>query len=329
MFQSARIKLTLWYLIVTSVIALSFSGIIYRVVTLELERGYRLAEYKMRGQPVPQHHVQLFLQEEFNESKRLVLIRLLLIDGMIISTVGAVGYFLAGKTLHPIEVMTEEQKRFIADASHELKTPITALQTSIEVALRDKKLNLKNLRNVLFDSLDDIESLKKLTNDLLSLARYQKDNNFRKEKVNMKEVVDSVSKKMLPLTKKKKINLILRSNKVQLTAHKDSMEKLVTILLDNAIKYTRTGGDVSLTLLKKKNKLLLIVKDTGIGISRKDRVHIFDRFYQADSSRTSQVGGFGLGLSIAIQIVKLHKGKVEVKSKKGMGSTFIVRLPLE
>src|SRR3989344_434534 len=194
MFHSARIKLTLWYLIIIMSVSGFFSVIVYRGFTKELGRGFRF----QASRAIPERKMIVQNQngftrilpfliypdevapDEFSEiiaiAKHRFALQLFIINGGILFLAGTAGYFLAGKTLRPIELALEEQKRFVADASHELKTPLTALQTSIEVALRDKNLNLIEAKQVLKDSLSDIQNLGNLSNYLLGLARFQQNN---------------------------------------------------------------------------------------------------------------------------------------------------------
>ena len=334
MFHSAHIKLTAWYLAIIMAISLSFSAVFFRGVTLEFQRRLNTIEsrfnqerplgWRMMG---PVHE---FFIDDLREAKTRVLFILLYTNGVIFVMSGIAGYFLAGRTLAPIENAMEEQKRFIADASHELKTPLTALQTSTEVALRDKKLSLKDAKNALKGNLEDLESLKRLSSDLLSLTSFQQNGNrLSLNKIDVGKVVDSAYKKIEPLAKKKNITINLKIQSLKLKANFESIEKLLTILLDNAVKYTEKGGSISLSLRKTSKNAVIEVNDTGIGISKKDLPHIFDRFFRAEASRTKgPADGYGLGLSIAKQIVKLHNGSINVKSTPDKGSTFTVKLPL-
>jgi len=333
MFGSARIKLTTWYLVIIMTISLSFSVVIYRSVTLEFQRRLNIIErrfnleaprgWRMHG-PVHETFV-----EDLNQARTRVLFILLYANGVILVLSAAAGYFLAGRTIAPIEKALEEQKKFVADASHELKTPLTAMRTSIEVALRDKKLTLAGSKKVLTGSLVDIDGLKKLTNNLLSLAKYQSGNNFAFEKISVKELINSSYKKVIPIANKKGVKIALDVKKGKISANKEGLEKLVTILLDNAVKYSLFGGKVTLTTKRNKKYLNINVVDSGVGISKTDIPHIFDRFYRVDDSRTkTKVPGFGLGLSMAKKIVEMHKGSIDVKSILGKGSTFTVKLPL-
>lgn len=350
MFKSARFKLTAWYLLIIMLISISFSAVIYLGVTRELERGFRQAELRHRaedlGIPLPLHFSErpedlplrlrsisphFFSVEDLQATKNRLKLNLLVINGVILGVSAVVGYFLAGKTLQPIEESLEEQKRFVADASHELRSPLTALKTSMEVALRDKKMSLTEAKKVIKSNLEDIDSLQFLSNNLLSLANFQSNShNLVFREIDIAEVVKNAYRKILPLAKEKNIEIRIVVKKQTLSVNKESLEEMIVIFLDNAVKYTPSGGKVSINTKTNNKHLLIEIKDTGIGIDPKDLPHIFDRFYRADASRTKEkVAGFGLGLSLAKRIIEIHKGSVEVASILGKGSNFIIRLPLK
>lgn len=334
MFKKARIKLSIMYLAIVMAISVSFSVFIYRIVSFEIrsrmfEIGSRL--YIRQGGFSAPPEQGMFFVEDIKETENKVLFVLIYTNIIILTLTSFAAYLLAGITLRPIEEAMEEQKRFIADASHELKTPLTALQTSIEVALRDKKINLKEALFTLNDSLKDVKSLTILTNDLLSLTRYQQ-NGLKEsfQKVNLGLVIDESVAKILPIAKNKKINLKVDSSDSIIKGNRESLAKLVTILLDNAIKYTPEKGRVEIENVTRGRSAIIRIIDSGIGISKKDVQEIFERFYRADASRSkTKAAGFGLGLSIAKSIVDIHKGSIDVESEVGRGSTFIVKLPIE
>jgi len=347
MFHSARLKLTAWYLLIIMTISLSFSGVIYVGLTRELERGWRRMEIRKRaedlGIPLPgffslrpedlprrlkDFSPRYFLTEDLKETKRRVLRNLLAVNGGIFILAGISGWFLAGKTLKPIEQALEEQKRFVADASHELRTPLAALKTSNEVALKDKKLTLGEAKKLIKSNLEEIESLETLTNNLLTLASLEENGqklNF--QKVDIKNIVDSTYQKILPLGLEKKIKIKIESSGGKIFGDEESLKKMILIFLDNAVKYTPEGGKIWLKTWQEKGKLILEIKDTGIGISEADLPHIFERFYRADKARAK--GGFGLGLALAKRIIELHHGSVKVVSRVGKGTTFTIMLPLK
>jgi len=333
MFKKARLKLTAWYLLIIMTISLSFSAFIYKSFTLELHGRLsaieRRLELRRLGFAPPPGEVELFISD-INEARERVFYTLLYTNAVIFVLSAGAGYFLAGKTLTPIEASMEEQKRFVSDASHELKTPLTSLQTSIEVALRDKKLNTPEARRVLRENLDDIENLKNLSSNLLSLSRYQQDHNFFTiEKVDVEDAASAAVKIITPLAKNKKIKLGASIENCTIFTNREGLVKLITILLDNAVKYTPSKGKVWLTVEKDNKNLTITVKDTGVGISKQDIPHIFDRFYRVDKSRSKvETPGFGLGLSIAKRITDLNKGSIEVTGAPQKGSIFTVKLPL-
>jgi len=352
MFHSARIKLTAWYLLIIMTISLSFSGVIYRASTWELDRVERMQRQRIeRGWPQRFPSIPFNQQDELpgffrldsaliEETKSHLLLFLAAVNAVILVTSALAGYFLAGRTLAPIENSLEEQKRFIADASHELRTPLTALKTSLEVALRDKKMTLTDAKKVLDENLGEVESLKSLSDKLLSLARYQSNgHSLAFNEIEIKEVVEKAVKKIQPLAKEKEIEIETEtelgtspsaSSGFILNANEESLEEMLLIFLDNAVKFTPKGGKVFVDTVTSGRWLVIRIKDTGIGIAKEDLPHIFDRFYRADQSRTKEkVSGFGLGLSLAKKIIEIHKGTVDVESKVGKGTEFRIKFPLK
>jgi len=340
MFRSARIKLTVWYLCIIMLISMLFSVAIYTTITRELERGFRRVETRFReegaGAPTPWQLSRRFEEmgsqwiEELETAKKRVALNLVVVNGIIFVFSAAAGYLLAGKTLTPIETAMEEQKRFVGDASHELRTPLTALKTTIEVALREKKLTAEDAKKVLKSSLEDLDGLESLANNLLSLTQYgQASNGLVFQPANIDDVVRSAYKKISPLAKKKSIGITVERINQEVEADKQSLEKMILIFLDNAVKYTPKDGNVTVSTKSEGKNLIMKVTDTGIGISHEEIPHIFDRFYRVDQSRSKEnVPGFGLGLSLAKKIIEAHKGSVGVTSILGEGTTFTIRLPL-
>lgn len=347
-FNKARFKLTAFYLLIIMAISLSFSGFIYKSVTDEFRHRLDMIENRLQlgpknFAPLPQDTKEkiriqesYFLQDYY-EARNAVLIVLTYTNGIIFVFSAIAGYFLAGRTLKPIEEAMEEQKRFISDASHELKTPLTSMQTAIEVTLRDKKLNLKDAKLALQENLTDIDQLRKLTENLLSLTRLQQISHAATTKnVDLTRTLKQSIKTLSPLAKNKKIKITLKSKPIKIIGEPQSLQKLFTTIIDNAIKYTPKNGKIEVDLSKTRRSARIIIKDNGSGIAKQDLPHIFDRFYRADQSRNkNDTNGFGLGLSIAKKIVELHNGSISVSSKTKQslpagrqGTTFIIKLPL-
>ncbi len=334
MFKSARIKITAWYLLAILVISFIFSIAIYRTVASDLNARYENIENYIRNNVRDMKKIppvlKDILQNDLRTAKQRVVIMLLFANGAIIIISAFVGYFLAGRTLRPIEEMVEEQNRFIADASHELRTPLAALKTSTEVALRGRKMSGADARKILEENLEDIDKLELLSGRLLHLAQYQKGERVLAfERIDLGRTINISYKKILPLANKRKIKIDLDVRDNYIEADRVSIEELILILLDNAVKYTPEGGSVSLSSMVEGRNAVIRISDSGPGISSRDIPHIFDRFYRVDQSRSKvKVSGFGLGLSIVKRIVELHHGSINVSSEAGLGSTFIVKLPI-
>jgi signal transduction histidine kinase len=335
MFESARLKITAWYMLIVMFISVLFSLYIYHSVTLELEQGFRRMEvrYEIDTQSGFIIARPPLLDPGYLEaSERRVALTLVYINIAILGFSAAASYFLAGKTLRPIKVMVDEQHRFVADASHELRTPLTAAKTSIEVGLRDKELTLGQAKELLESTLEEVDTMQSLSNNLLRLSQFQKNGKEPAQEVIMNKVISKTMKKIEPLAQKKNIKLDLKTdteNEYKVKADEESLKELFFIFLDNAIKYSPEETTITVSLEKKDHIVLVSIQDQGIGIEAKDIPHIFDRFYRADKSRSKNtVAGYGLGLSIAQKIVQTYNGTINVKSKPGEGTSFIIRLPI-
>jgi two-component system, OmpR family, sensor histidine kinase CiaH len=335
MFSSTRLKLTAWYLLIIMIISFLFSVAIYYGVSLALERRFYEIENRLLGKenrPNPSSALQKpVLFEELQGAKRQLLILLLFANGAILIFSAGAGYFLAGKTLRPIEAMVEEQNRFVADASHELRTPIASIRVSAEVALRDDNLSLEEARKVLAGNNKDLDNLQKLAEDLLNLAKYQEGNiNLDFQKTNIKEIIENAYKKISFFARSKNITINLDTKDSFLYADTQSLEEMFLIFLDNAVKYTPGGGTVRLTARMENHHAIIEIADTGAGIDKKDMPHVFERFYRADKSRSKlDTGGTGLGLALAKKIIDLHKGNVFISSQPNKGTVFTIKLPVK
>ena len=333
MFNQARLKLTAWYLLIIMIISLSFSGLIYRLIATEMNRfaASQRNRFERRLDIPPNSPRVIFIDDDLiADSRRRLLINLLIINGIILITSGSLSYFLAGMTLSPIQKMTEDQNRFITDASHELRTPLTALKSLFEVSLRDPKLNISESKKVIATGILQVNKLKNLSDSLLELSHYdtrQLQTNFGL--VSLKQVViESISQLKLKASAKK-IKIINQIHLVKINGDFNKLVEVFVIFIDNAIKYSPDNSQIKLTSKVKNKQVIIKIIDQGIGIDQHDLPHIFDRFYQADNARTkTNNDGYGLGLSIAQNIINLHHGKIEVRSVLRHGTTFIIYLPL-
>jgi signal transduction histidine kinase len=332
MFKQARLKLTAWYLLIIMVISFSFSGLIYTINVNEINRFANSQRNRIERQFVQNDQLPrppLIDEDLINESLHRLLINLITINGFILIISGSLSYFLAGRTLSPIQKMTEDQKRFISDASHELRTPLTALKSLFEVSLRDKKMDLTEAKKVITAGINQTDKLKTLSDSLLELSRL--DSNYSQTnftKVSLKKIILESISQVKSKADLKNIKIINQIGSQKIIGDPNKLTEVFIIFLDNAIKYSPDNSQIKIISQTQKNNLIIKIIDKGIGISQKDLPHIFDRFYQADNARTkTNDSGFGLGLSIANQIIKAHQGKILVTSKLKSGTTFIISLP--
>ena len=242
--------------------------------------------------------------------------------GMLIILIPVI--FLSRWIAKPVQLAFDRQKQFIADASHELKTPLTIITTNAEV-----------LENTLPDNrwlnyiLEQSSRMKILINSLLDLARLDSGNErtaFQSFDLSKAVRNASLSFESLAYEYEKKYCQYITDG-LTLYGNEENIKQLVTILLDNAFKYSDTKGCITISLTQTAEKKQLFVHNTGKGIDKKDQKHIFERFYRIDSSRSRQSGGYGLGLSIADSIVKNHKGQISVKSDGKSYTDFYILLP--
>ena len=232
--------------------------------------------------------------------------------------------------LQRLDEAFSSQKRFIADASHELRSPLTALKGTMEVLLRRKR-NVEEYEDGLSSSLDEINRLTRLVNNLLTLARTDTaKEEITFSKLRLDQLIEVVLDQTQVLAQQRKIELKGDiEDGLTIKGNADKIRQLVINLLNNAIRYTPDGGTVQLSLEKKDNMVQIKVTDNGIGIPDGDIPRIFDRFFRSDPSRHRDApGGSGLGLAICQWIVHTHRGEIEVESEKGKGSTFTVLLPV-
>ena len=246
---------------------------------------------------------------------------------LLIASAG--GYFMAGKALVPLKEAYDRQKQFAADASHELRTPLAVLMSSAELLLADSSITNPFLRQVLEDVKSEVKKMTNLVSDLLMVAR--SDNNALKVKIqrlDLSEILKQVVRTMTPIAEKKNIRLAGENlNKTLINADEQKIKQLAIILVDNAIKYTPEGGSVLVEMENSDGKRAIFsVMDSGIGIAPEDLSKVFDRFYRVDKARSREMGGNGLGLAIASEIVKVHDGNIYVESKLGEGTKFTVDL---
>ena len=230
-----------------------------------------------------------------------------------------------------LEHSFKEQQRFIADASHELRTPLAVLRGEAEVAL-DKTRSVAEYQQSLSLIQDEAERLSRIVEDLFILAREPINTHaaLHKERVSLSDAVRDCARAAQVLAFRKGVRLKLQgeSPSIALNGDEELIKRMILNLLDNAVKYTPQGGEISLALAQQNGTAEIVVRDTGIGIPEAAQPRVFDRFYRVDKARARAMGGAGLGLSIAQWIAEVHGGDISVVSTPGHGSTFTVVLPV-
>lgn len=257
---------------------------------------------------------------------------LILIVSMILGSFISIvlGYFIAGKSIKPIKEAYETKQVFLANVSHELRTPLSVIMLStntLEVEIDPKELFIQE---VVIDIKDEAKKMNDLIENLLLLSRSDTNKMLTSiEKVNLTELVEKEIDGFRPLVEQKKVQIVQELHKdVFIEGDKKLLVSVISILLDNAIKYSYEKGQISIKLHKEKARtkqlVHLSIKDNGIGIPEGEIKKIFDRFYRVENSRSKKTGGYGLGLSIAKEIMELHHGHIQVESVVDQGSEFIL-----
>lgn len=270
--------------------------------------------------------------------QRLLLQLLVGSAALLLLSVGG-GWLLAGRAVRPIHIALEQQQRFVDDAAHQMGTPLTIIQARAELALQTDMKDEKTvvlgsgrevLRTSLLEVIDETQRLHRLARELLTLAQLdQGQHNVKQELLALNEVLDEVYQQIRPLAFHRNLLLNLEQPPDPITVSGDfeRLCELILILVDNAIKYTPEGGQITLALNTVGTHAQITVKDNGSGIRLEDLPYVFERFYRAPTGETAKTRGSGLGLAIAKRLAKAHRGFLKAESAPGQGTTMIVTLP--
>jgi signal transduction histidine kinase len=278
---------------------------------------------------IPPKNVRVAIQvarslDQVNEALDTLLVLLLAAGAgsLIVAAVG--GWFLAGKSLAPLNEAFDRQHAFVAHASHELRTPLAVIRANAEYLQTDNPDSVE-----IADIVSETDRLSALVDALLALARGEAADRPQRDLFDLASVVDGAVESMQSLAGERGVVLSRESESGLLVeGDRDQLRQLVLILLDNALRYTPAGGSVGASVSRAGDWATIRVSDTGIGIDGDVVDRIFDRFYRADEARNRDSGGAGLGLAIAKQLVEEHGGRIAVESTPGKGTTFTVRLPM-
>lgn len=229
--------------------------------------------------------------------------------------------------LDRIETSYESQKQFVSDASHELRTPIAVIQGYINMLNRWGSTNEEVLTESIEAIQNEARSMQDLVEKLLFLSRHDKKTlKLNKKRFNMRPIVEDMVKETKLVASNRIINSPILED-VVVYGDKQSLKQAIRVFIENAVKYTRDGDEITILCQKVNGDCVITVKDTGIGMTRNDVDHIFDRFYRSDYVRNHNISGHGLGLSLAKLIILAHTGKIKVRSQFTKGTSFIITLP--
>ncbi len=334
MFQSATLKLTAWYLLILMAISITFSVVIYQLNYREV--SYRLENLQhsiIEGFNAPAPLSLYFLNtnspdnpliSESRKASNQMILSLVYINIVVFVAGGLGAFFLARRTLRPIAEVHEAQSRFTSDASHELRTPLAAMKAELEVSLRDPKLEIGEARELLESNLEEVDKLIKLSEMLLHLSRLDHDK-LEVDTIDIPRMVQELVQRYpndverFDITSRKKATTL---------ANEPAISELITILLDNAIKYSPAGSPIFIRVFEQYGRVGVEIKSQGTKIPDDKLPKLFDRFFRADTSRTNgEKRGYGLGLSIAKKIADIHHGEITVSSTDEY-TTFTLYLPI-
>ena len=329
-------RLTLSYLAVIMTLSLIFTGIIYLLSTASLNRPLLPSEEENSSVSVeaPEFEEHSFENtfrkrlERRDNTTRMTIIYSLVGFNLGIFVIGIfVSRSLAKLTLAPIERAMMKQTQFIFDASHELKTPLTAMLVRNEVALRKKSLPEEKAREVIEKNIEEILKMKELTASMLDVAR-ENGEPEKSTEINVPEFLAGLQEKLAPVARGRGVKIGMEMNlgkNLRTSAAKNTLEQILTIFADNAMKYS--GEKIIYLRAGRRGKnVAFSVKDNGAGVKKEDQKRIFERFYQVDAARTrtEDKTSHGLGLAIAKNLAERQGYKIVLRSSEGRGAEFEV-----
>ena len=299
-------------------------------------RAYTISVFKdseVPNQPTLEGYIRASQSVQEIEALQYQLL-LVLSGGGIVTLIlsGLGGMWLTQEAIEPIEASYFKLKQFTADASHELRGPLTAIKFSVDIIRsHPERIHPRDVKK-LTAVASATSQMSQLIEDLLFLARTDKEvivPTREKTNLSLKTVLQNLVVLLEPVAQNKEIALKSKlTEEIKVLGEESKLSRLFSNLIHNAIQYTPQGGTVSIELSKQNRFALISIKDTGIGIAEEQLPHIFDRFWRADKARSRREGGTGLGLAIAQAIAVSHGGKINVSSKVNSGSCFQVKLPL-
>ena len=277
-------------------------------------------------------HLYMFKDMEFYYLAAFTtLFKLLCVAVLLFALACYFGYWLAGRNIQPISEMYGRKMQFTADASHEMRTPLAVMALATQGLKEDEESRYSDFAKESIEMLqNETQRMSRLTENLMALARGDEGNApVPMQMVNITELCARVGQQLKLLAQEKGIALRTHvDDSLELLGDETALNRLLIILLDNAIKYSPAATNIDFIVTKSKNNVLFVVQDEGCGISDEDKEKVFDRFYRVDKARSRSQGGLGLGLSLAHAIVRQHQGEIRILDNKPCGTIMQVLLPL-
>ena len=299
----------------------------WRTVTVGGQR-VRLLTYRLTGSSGPALvQVGRTLADQDRVLQRLLL-GLLALGGVSAVALGMCSWWLSGRSLRPAQEAWERQQSFVANASHELRAPLTLLRASTEVALRSMPHQDQDRRALLTDVLDEADHMGRLVEDLLLLSRLDAGQlKIVHQAIDLPELLSDVARQVGRVAEERGVRLRTEGARGVALADATRLRQVLIILLDNALRHTPAGGTIAIATRHHGRQVELSVADTGSGIAPEHLPHVFERFYRGGSARGNDGSGSGLGLSIARALVEAQGGQIAVESQVGQGTRVAVTLP--
>lgn len=322
MFKKAALRLTLQYTIILFMAVFIFSISIYLYMNQTFGNNY-VDHFNARDSDQTN---SIDAQEVADAGLNKLQNGLLILDGGVLMIIPLLSYAMARRAMRPIREGYEQQEAFTDNASHELRTPLAIIQGELELALQ-KSRSPKEYAAAIRQSLTETQALIALTDHLLFLSRGDIHNAHQDFKtLPLRKVVESAMQGLnLALHKKQCIDVKI-APKTTVYGNLPLLKHALSNILSNAIKFTAADGRISVSGSSAGKKAELVIRDNGKGMSKQDQAHVFDRFWRAEHSRTTE--GHGLGLPIVKQIIALHDGNIEINSTEQVGTTVIIHLPV-
>lgn len=279
------------------------------------ENGYTFRELSLE---IGKYKIQIIrnIDSQINSFKQLIYV---FVIGIIIAII--ITYFIAlyltKKALIPIETAWNNQAKFVQDASHELRTPISIVSSKLESMLRSPNSTISDEVELIADAMKETRRIKKMINDLLCLTKEDSITTLNKEEVNIEQLINEISNDYLDIAEiqNKKLNINLNAENKIIITDKNKLRQLILIFIDNAFKYTNENDIICINLTEEGRDIIITIEDSGMGIKDDEISNIFDRFFRSENVRSKDIDGSGIGLSIAKMLSTSLEIDINVKSK--------------